>query len=205
MSSINQENVEAIKRSLELVGPIQVIVKDQNGRTLSGRHRELADQGWPIRTIEVKDAFHRELIILLSNVQRQITEEELKFRLNRIAMEYWIKTKIWDEKGKKEIQIPEEKVCVALCEMFDPEQGPRIYRTRLIQQVLESRWKEKPAVKQGAKNAPQTTTDTPKKLEIIKKTALDIQNTTSNQDPFPAKDCRCRECPHKTELCGYPP
>jgi len=193
MSSINQENVEAIKRSLELVGPIQVIVKDQNGRTLSGRHRELVDQGWPIRTIEVKDAFHREVIILLSNVQRQVTEEELKFRLNRIAMEYWTKH-----------NCPEEKVCVALCEMFDPEEGPRIYRARRIEGLLEPRWKAKTIPKpKVAKNA--TSSDIPKKLEIIKKTALDIQNTTSNQDPFPAKDCHCRECPHKTELCGYPP
>jgi len=196
--------VEAIRRSVQLVGPIQEIVKDQDGRTLSGRHRELADQGFPTRTIPVKDGFHRELIILLSNIQRQPEDAELKFRLNRVAMEYWIKTKIWDEKEQKEIQIPEEKVCADLCKLFDPEGGPRIFRARRIEELLEPRWKAKTIPKKVAFSA--TSLNIPKRIEAIKKTALSLQNQPSDgKIQYPDPECKCHECLGHTRCYGCEP
>jgi hypothetical protein len=193
LSSINQENVQAIQRSLQIVGPLHEIIKDQNGRTLSGRHRELADQGWPTRTIEVKDGLERELIILLSNVQRKPTEEELKFRLNRIAMEYWLKH-----------QCAEEKVCAAICDLLSPEQGPKVYSSRRwLEHILEPRWKAKTIPKTIPKKVEVTSTsDIPEKLETIKKTALALQGqSVTGEIQYPHEDCKCHEC--LGHMCCY--
>jgi hypothetical protein len=187
LSSINQENVEAIQRSVQLVGPLHEIIKDQNGRTLSGRHRELADQGWPTRTIEVKDAFQRELIILLSNVQRQPTEEEMKFRLNRLAMEYWIKHK-----------CPEEKVCTALIELFNPENGAKIFKSpRRIEQLLDDRWKLKTCPKKtetvSVSNIEQKADETNKHIEKL------AVRASTNKPYSIMNGCICPNCPNKNQ------
>jgi hypothetical protein len=190
MSSIDQEHVQAIQRSLQIVGPLHPILKDQNGRTLSGRHRELADQGWPTQTIEVKDGLHRELIILLSNIQKPVKEEDLKFRLNRIAMEYWLKHK-----------CPQEKVCATICDLLAPEQGAIIYHKSHIYELLDDRWKEttKP------KKIPLTgiSEEKPKEnLQTFKKTALDLQGqTVTGEIQYPHEDCKCHEC--LGHMCCY--
>lgn len=185
MSSINQENVEAIQRSLHLVGPLHEIIKDQNGRTLSGRHRELADQGWPTRTIEVKDAFERELIILLSNVQRQPTEEELGFRLNRLAMEYWIKHK-----------CPEERVAIGLCELLAPEQGAKIYSSRRVHQLLEARWKLKTRPEKETVSFSQIE----QKADETHKRLQKLEPRISTNTPYSIMEgCKCPNCPNKNK------
>jgi len=188
MSTINQENVEAILRSFQLVGPLHEIIKDQSGRTLSGRHRELADQAWPTRTIEVQDAFQRELIILLSNVQRQPTEEELKFRLNRLATEYWIKHK-----------CPEEKVCASLVELFNPEHGPKIFKSqRRIEQLLEDRWKLKTRPKIETVSISAVDEKVSETKEHLDKLA--VRGKGEDQPSQVMEGCLCPTCPNKS-LC----
>jgi len=189
MSTINQENVEAILRSFQLVGPLHEIIKDQSGRTLSGRHRELADQAWPTRTIEVQDAFQRELITLLSNVQRQPTEEELKFRLNRLATEYWIKHK-----------CPEEKVCASLVELFNPEHGAKVFKSqRRIEELLEERWKGKQGPKKIATVAishiDEKADETKERLD-----KLAVRGKGDDQPSQVMEGCLCPTCPNK-KLC----
>lgn len=192
--NIDPKHVEELRASLKIVGPLYPILVDQNDRELSGRHRSQADQAWPRRKIEVEDGFQRELIILMSNKQRTIPHEEVAFRLNRIAMEYWDKYK-----------VPEETVCQALCSLLAPLTGPKTFSQSYIERSLDPRWKAKtvPLTHTPKKVEPSSTSINDKAI-MVKKTAMDMQSTGANQDPFPAKDCRCRECPHKTELCGYP-
>ena len=176
--------LKAIQRSLQLVGPLHEIIKDQNGRTLSGRHRELADQGWPTRTIQVEDAFKRELIILLSNVQRLPTEAELGFRLNRLAMEYWLKHK-----------CPEEKVAMGLCELLAPEQGAKVYSSRRIHQVLDSRWKLKTKPEKETVSFPEKADETKQRLD-----KLEVRGKGEDQPLSVMQGCLCPTCPNKS-LC----
>lgn len=190
MSSINREHVEAIQRSMQLVGPLTEIIKDQNGRTLSGRTRELADQGWPTRTIEVKDAFQRELIILLSNVQRQPTEEELGFRLNRLAMEYWLKHK-----------CPEEKVAIGLCELLAPEQGTKVYTARHVHQLLDARWKLKTKPEKEVTSIPDPLLNSERKADdTIKHLDKLTVRGSSSENYAIMQGCKCPECPNRS-LC----
>lgn len=189
---IDHEHVEKLRRSIALVGPISTDLVDQNGRKLSGRHRDLADKDKVIQTqvIQVKNPYHRELIILLSNVQRQASEEELKFRMNRIATEFWILNK-----------CKEEEVCAGICKDLAPEEGPKVYSQRRIEQLLEPRWKSK-TIPGKVETISTSTVLLPERAKKIKEvtTALDLQNTDS-EDPRPFKDCYCNECPHMKKEC----
>jgi hypothetical protein len=190
-SVIDKEHVEALRRSFELVGPIYPIVEDQNGREVAGRHRSLTGKDWPRQRRTFKNNFERELFILLSNTQRKPAEEEVKFRLNRVAMEYWI-----------EYKCPEETVCAQLTKLL----SPGYYTERWIQHLLDDRWKGP----QGPKKTEVTSVsdvsaNIGSKLETIKKikTALQEQSNTLDSEPsYPYPECKCRECEHKTE-CGY--
>lgn len=85
MSEIDQETVERLKKSTEIVGYLGEVVKDQDGAILSGRHRKAADPEWPEKQVNVTDPLQRELLILHYNVQRTVPREETQRRLLRIA------------------------------------------------------------------------------------------------------------------------
>jgi hypothetical protein len=124
---VDKEHIMALAKSFDLVGPIYPIVVDEkDGREVSGRHRSLTGKPWPKITRKFKNSFERELFILLSNTQRQPSEEEVKFRLNRVAMEYWMLNK-----------CKEDNVCAELTKLLCPE----YYVPRRLQQLLEDRWK----------------------------------------------------------------
>lgn len=201
-AAVNQEHVEALKRSFELVGPIYPIVEDkENGREVSGRHRSLTGKPWPRVKRKFKNSFQRELFILLSNTQRQPSEEESKFRLNRVAMEYWIINK-----------CEEGTVCAKLTELLGPhdEQQPDgtvihvpMWKSkRWIEHLLDDRWKGP----QGPKKTEATSIsdNINSKVNQIKevKTALEEQNTALDEGSYPYPECKCRECDRKTE-CGH--
>jgi len=81
----DKEFVEMLKKTLDL-GCLQPCVREKGtNRYLLGEHRKRAYANWPEIEIEVKDDLHRELIILIGNFHRQITEQQTKGRLIRIA------------------------------------------------------------------------------------------------------------------------
>jgi len=193
----NKQHIAALKKAEELVGPLSPVLREKGSTLiLSGRNRKLVNVNWPEMEKEVKDPLHRELIILLSNVQHQPTEEELKFRLNRIA-----------NAMTAVMQIPDETVCDKLCKMLSPE----IYSERRIQQLLDDRWKQKTCPKKPKKT--EIISVSPELLNLKKEaeeikhiaTALDAE-TFSEEDPRPFKDCRCKldannQCPHFKTDC----
>jgi hypothetical protein len=201
-AAIDAEHIESLKRSFELVGPIYPIVEDkENGKEVSGRHRSLTGKPWPRVKRRFKDNFQRELFILLSNTQRQPSEEESRFRLNRVAMEYWILHK-----------CEEGTVCARLTELLGPhdEQSdgtvihvPMWKSARWIEHLLEDRWKGN----QGPKKTEVTSISdgiTSKVNQIKKiKTALEDQISALDEQPqYPYPECKCPTCDRKTE-CGY--
>mgnify|MGYP001057903741 CR=1 FL=1 len=85
MMSVDDEIVEALRRSREAVGYLLPVVKDQDGNIISGRHRKYADAKWPEIQVEVKDSLQRELLSLHYNIQRKPSKEETRLSLLRIA------------------------------------------------------------------------------------------------------------------------
>jgi hypothetical protein len=81
------EHVETLKKSVMQVGFLSETLVDENNLSdiLSGKHRKVSYSNWPERKVKVKSPLHRELIILHSNVQRQVPEDTTKQRLLRIA------------------------------------------------------------------------------------------------------------------------
>jgi hypothetical protein len=198
-AAIDFEHVEALKRSFELVGPIYPIIENQNGKEVSGRHRSLTGKPWPRKRVNFENKFQEELYNLMSNTHRQLSEEETKFRLNRVAMEYWILNK-----------CKEETVCAELIKLLGPHDVTQPDGTTLhvpmwksaswISRVLDDRWKGP----QGPKKIEVTSIsdDINAKVQKLKKvkTALDDLSTTLDGEPsYPYPECKCSTCEHKTE------
>ena len=185
----DKEHIEALKKTKELVGFLYPALREKGSNLiLSGRHRKSADPNWPELEIEVKDPMQRELIILFSNVQRPVSEEELKFRLNRVAGAM-----------ANLMQIPDETVCDQLCKVL----SPKPYSERRIQQVLDERWKQKTCPKKTEMiSVSPELQNLKKEAEEIKHitTALDAE-TFSEEDPRPFKDCRCKL--DSNNLCSH--
>ncbi len=188
----DKQHIAALKRAEELVGPLSPVLREKGSNLiLSGRNRKAIKADWFEMEKEVKDPLHRELIILLSNVQRQPSEEELKFRLNRVASSM---TTV--------MQIPDESVCDELCKMLSPD----IYSERRIQQLLDDRWKQKTCPKKPKKTESVSVSPEPSNLkkqfvEIKEKsTALDAA-TFSEEDPRPFPNCTCNKCEHFKKDC----
>lgn len=104
-TEIDQDTVEKLRKSKELVGYLGDVVKDQEGTILSGRHRKLADPDWPEKEMTVTDPLQRELLILHYNVQRTVSKEETQKRLLNIA-------KIVESTG-----IPKNEICTEVTKL----------------------------------------------------------------------------------------
>jgi len=125
----DKEIVEMLKKSKEVVGYLQpVIVEEGTNRVLVGRHRKMADPKWPETMRKVKDDLERELIILHGNVQRGVSEEEAKIRLQRIA-------EILRSRG-----VPQNEVC-----SYIVEHGLTPWTERHVERRLQKEYK-KPTV-----------------------------------------------------------
>ena len=81
----DKEHVKSLKRSFEILGPLQDVVIDQNGKTLVGKHRQFTTSNWPVKIHSCKDELEAEMVITHGNVQRVITKEEQMLRFERIA------------------------------------------------------------------------------------------------------------------------
>jgi len=120
--SIDKEIIEILKRSSKQVGHLYPILVDSDGNIISGFHRAKADKGWPVKKIDVKDELEREMLRVHSNVQRNVSFEELRESIIRLA-------RILESRGVKR-----EKICSVLSKMLP-------YSSRWIRMLLPSEYK----------------------------------------------------------------
>ena len=132
---IDEETVEMLRKSKEVVGYLSEVIVDQQGNILSGRHRKLADPNWPEKRVHVTDPLHRELLILHYNVQRPISKEERQRSLLKIA-------RLIESMG-----VPKHEVCSYIIKnKLTP------FTDRYIRELLPDEYKE-----QAKARAPQET------------------------------------------------
>ncbi|MEM2249922.1 MAG: hypothetical protein QXH20_04240 [Candidatus Bathyarchaeia archaeon] len=82
---IDEEIVENLKRSRELMGEIDEVIIDQNGNVIDGVHRLKAYPGWKTKTIQA-DRKKAILLRLHRNYRRERNPEEIKTLLNELAI-----------------------------------------------------------------------------------------------------------------------
>jgi len=85
MSEIDQDTVDFLRKSKEIVGPLRPCIRSQNGKLLAGKHRKEADPDWPEVVKKVSDELDEELVRMHDNIQRKVSQEETKESLLRIA------------------------------------------------------------------------------------------------------------------------
>jgi len=198
----DKEHAEKIKKSLETVGQLQFALKEKGtANILVGRHRKYADPNWKEIEIEVKDDLHRELIIIHSQVQRGMSDEEAKMRVTRIA-------KILERQG-----VPKQKICSRIIEkQLTP------WSERHLRRLIPKEYKEQAKARhtkhvdshpstfttKSADIYPQTPSPADlKQPEKVKRarTALDnlAQSTQDDTPSYPYPDCICNKCSHRND------
>lgn len=121
-TDIDQDTIEKLQKSIQIVGHLGEVIKDQEGTILSGRHRKLADPDWPEKEVTVTDPLQRELLIVHYNVQRTVSKEETQRRLLNIA-------KILESTG-----IPKNEICTKVAELVP-------YTPQYVRQLLPDEYK----------------------------------------------------------------
>lgn len=199
---IDQEIVEIIRKSKEIVGPLLPCVRDQDGNLLAGKHRKVADENWPEIVKHVKDELEREVLKLHYNIQRRVPLEETEASLLRIAellVKKGIKPKNVCARVKKLVPFTPQYV-----ELLLPPKYKRDYEKSQIFGNLHKGVKKKfDRVKESKRLAKYLT-----KLEEqgkIKPSEKDefvevIEEMANPSLPFP--DCMCQKCPHYKECYG---
>jgi hypothetical protein len=185
--AIDKDHVEALKRSMEIVGQLQPVLveKGTNGKkVLVGKHRAACPNCKDYREIEVKDDLHRELIILHGNVQRGIPEEEAKYRVMRIAQ-------ILEARG-----VPKNRICQEMLPLVPWSQ-------RHLERLLPKEYKMQ-TVPQKSRHVSTFTPSMEVAHDLASKirTALDEIKTVDDKPVYPRKDCLCPNCPGRVECYG---
>lgn len=121
-NEIDQDTVDKLQKSIQIVGHLGEVIKDQEGTILSGRHRKLADPDWPEKEVMVTDPLQRELLIVHYNVQRTVSKEETQRRLLNIA-------KILESTG-----IPKNEICTRVAELVP-------YTPQYVRELLPDEYK----------------------------------------------------------------
>lgn len=85
MSEIDQDTVDLLRKSKEIVGPLRPCIRSQKGKLLAGKHRKEVDPDWPEVVKKVSDELDEELVRMHDNIQRKVSQEETKESLLRIA------------------------------------------------------------------------------------------------------------------------
>lgn len=178
----DKEIVEMLKKSKEVVGYLQpVIVEEGTNRVLVGRHRKMADPKWPETTRKVKDDLERELIILHGNVQRGVSEEEAKIRLQRIA------------ETLRSRGIPPNDIC-----SYIVLHGLTPWSERHVERRLQKEYK-KPTVPKPKSRPMSTSVVEPKTIvqQVQQaRTALQpLHPLEPTEIDYPYPECECKKCP----------
>jgi hypothetical protein len=215
MSAIfcDKKHVDELKKSMDLVGPLQpLVVDDKTGELLLGKHRKNTGHSEiPETKIHVKDALHRELILVHGNKQRQPDPEETKYHIVRIA-------KMLEEEGVPEDlkqvlnpqndpsiarmldgKIPQERICAVVCSLVP-------YDETYVRRLLPKEYKmmvfarDEPGREKIGETSPADTPEAPADLaETL--TSLATENEKI-ETKYPFKDCRCSGCPNKIKCYG---
>ncbi len=180
---IDKEHSKALANSAKLVGYLYPALRRRGTNfIISGNHRLDQDPNWPISDIDVKDDLDLELKMLAgANLQRQPHEEETVNRMSRVA-------KILEAKG-----IPKPQIASELVKLLNG-----IYSETTVLHLLPAEFKI-----QGKRNfdleAEKVNTEITEEVKEIR-SALDDLSVTYNGEPhFPRPDCKCRDCPGKSE------
>lgn len=86
MEELNQEIVENLKRSRNLLGELEPVLIDQNGNVIDGRHRLKAYPGWAAKTIQISDRKSAIIYRLHKNFRRDVSKDELRKLLDELAL-----------------------------------------------------------------------------------------------------------------------
>jgi len=102
MAELDQEVIENLKRSRELIGELEEVLITPDGEVIDGKHRLKAYPGWKTRTVQ---ADRKTLILtrLHKNFRRNVPRAEVKELLNELAI-------ILKQEGIPEDQIAQEIV-----------------------------------------------------------------------------------------------
>jgi hypothetical protein len=84
MAELDQEVIESLKKSREIIGEIDEVLIDQNQNIIDGAHRLKAYPGWKTRVVQA-DYKQRILLRLHRNYRRTVSKEETKKLLNELA------------------------------------------------------------------------------------------------------------------------
>jgi DNA-directed RNA polymerase subunit F len=102
MAELNQEVIENLKKSREIIGEIDEVLIDQNQNIIDGAHRLKAYPGWKTKVVQA-DYKQRILLRLHRNFRRTVSREETKKLLNELAQ-------ILKNEGTPEEQIAQKIV-----------------------------------------------------------------------------------------------
>jgi len=200
----DKEHVAELKKSIDIVGPLQsLVVDDETGEILVGKHRKNTGHSLPEVKKAVKSPLHRELIILHGNKQRQPKEEETKYHLVRIARMLELEgcpKHLWpvvNPSGDPAVaemlkgKIPKDKIREVIQSLVP-------YSEVQVRRYLPSEYK----MMSKARDQPGQICD-----HVIAKTSLadapaedplGLGALTEHSEPaFPYPNCVCPNCPNK--------
>jgi hypothetical protein len=136
LSAIDEEVVQNLKRSRELLGELDEVIVDQNGQPIDGIHRLKAYPGWKTRTVQV-DRKTAILLRLHRNYRRTVSKEETKAMLHELAL------------ALKNEGVPEEQVANEVVKLSP-------YSPQYTLSLLPKKFKQPAKVKTGEKAAKAT-------------------------------------------------
>lgn len=175
---IDQETVDKLRKSKDIVGYLGDVIKDQEGTILSGRHRKVADPEWPEKEVKVSDPLDRELKILHYNIQRIVSREETQRRLLKIA-------KIIESKG-----VTPQKVCSEVIKVVP-------YSESYVRELLPDEYKMETKAREFA--PPVAQTDAHTRMDATLGRIKQVGETLTKK-PMEWVQCQREGCNIKTKM-----
>ena len=153
---LDEEVVENLKRSREIIGEIDEVLLDKDGNIIDGKHRLKAYPGWKTKTIPV-DYKKGLLLRLHRNYRRNVSKEETRKILMELA-------EILKREGTPEEQIAREIVQISpYTETYTLSLLPKKYKQPKAVKAAKATYKilyqqPKPETKTKAPETPQKLT-----------------------------------------------
>jgi hypothetical protein len=209
---VDKETVAAIRRSEQLVGQLdEVIVDEANpSRVASGGHRLAANKDWRTRKEKIQNDLHFDVLKLCGNIKHQVSQEEIDYRLLKIAE--WLVRKglplSWLDGSEpmsflskfdesKCVPVPPEKVCAVMGKLLDGIYSERHIRDRLPDEYKEVKKAHTVRDEEVVPHLPDG------KVDQLKEGLHGFaESTVPTLEPQPVMEgCLCPKCPNKT-TCG---
>jgi len=136
LNEIDEEVVQNLRRSRELLGELDEVILDQDGQPIDGKHRLKAYPGWKTRTVQA-DRKTAILLRLHRNYRRTISKEETKALLYELALTL------------KNEGVPDELIAQEIVKLSP-------YSPQYTLSLLPKKFKQPAKVKTGEKAAKST-------------------------------------------------